>query len=97
MGDVDSGRRTRLDDPLDQQKVISPHHGVAGDRQLFGQSARRRQSRARSNARATDGVADLIDHLRRQGLGPRSIQKDRNLHIGLVGSTVPKRELGMGQ
>src|ERR1700733_8752347 len=80
LGDINPRRRARLDDPLHQQQVIGPHHGVARYLQLFRQPARRRQARTRRDPRTPDRIANLIHHLGRQRVGPRAIEENGYLH-----------------
>ena len=85
-GDIDSRRRTRLDDAFHQQQIVGANHGVAGNRQLLRQPPRRRQPRPRPDPRAADRFANLIDHLRRQRLRPRPVKENGNLHVSCLGS-----------
>ena len=71
----DAGRDSTI--AFHQQLIVGPHHGVAGNRQLLGQPARRRQSRAWRNPGAADRLANLIGDLRRQRFRPRTDREER--------------------
>jgi hypothetical protein len=80
LGDIDAGGGAGLQDTFHQQQVIGADNGIAGYRKLLGEPARRGQPRARADPRATDGFANLIDHLGRQGFRAGPVQQDRKLH-----------------
>ncbi len=80
VGDKNPRGGAGFDVALNDQGVVGADDRIARNRKLFGQPPRRWQSRAGANPRVADGVAKLLDELRRQWFAAGTIEEHGYLH-----------------
>src|SRR5271170_2849332 len=80
FGNINSRRRTRLDDSLHQQEVVGANNGVARNPELLRKLPRGRKPNTRSDPVAADRLADLVDDLRRKRVLMGPVEEDGYHH-----------------
>ncbi|MDT4851605.1 hypothetical protein FQZ97_857910 [compost metagenome] len=76
-GNVGARPDAAADIALGQQPFVDQDHGVARHAEFRGQLAGGRQPRVLGDPALHDGLADLLEHLRVQRIGPAAVQRER--------------------
>src|SRR5215470_1615455 len=86
LGNEGADRRLRAEVTLLDEELVSLHHGVARDVELFAQLARAGNLASRAKPSATDQIVESPDDLCLQGMRTFQVNANRELHcVALLG------------